>query len=162
MPGAAYVIEPEDTIEVTVWKEPVLSGSFPVRPDGRISLALLGDLPAAGYTPMKLADEITERLKKYVTDPRVTVTVLTVHVDKVFLMGEVGKVGAVPLTPGMTPLQAIAAGGGLGPYANGKRMYILRTVAGKPVKIPFNYKKALKNGNEQGVTLLPNDTIVAP
>jgi polysaccharide export outer membrane protein len=160
--SASYVIEPEDSLAVTVWKEPTLSGTFPVRPDGQISLALLGDLRAAGFTPTQLGLEITERLQKYVNDPRVTVTIMGVHVDKVFLLGEVMHVGPVPITPGMTPLQAISAGGGLTPYANGKRVYVLRKTNGQEKKIPFNYKKALKDGDEQGVALLAGDTIVVP
>jgi polysaccharide export outer membrane protein len=157
-----YIISQDDNISVTVWKEPSLSGSFPVRPDGMISLSLIGDIPAAGLTPMKLGASITEKLKKYVDDPNVTVTVLAVGVKQVFLLGEVGHVGAVPITINMTPLQAIAAAGGLTPYANAKKVYILRTVNGKQEKIPFNYKKALKDGNEQGVSLIPGDTIVVP
>ena len=160
--GADYVLAPEDSIQVTVWKEPSLSGNLPIRPDGMISLALLGDLPAAGFTPARLSSDIAVRLKKYVTDPRVTVTVMAVHVDKVFLLGEVGHVGALPLTPGMTPLQAISAAGGLTLYANGKRIYILRKEAGQQKRIPFNYKKALKDGDEQGVSLVAGDTIVVP
>jgi len=158
----SYIISQDDNIQVTVWKEPSLSGSFPVRPDGMISLALVGDIPAAGSTPMQLGAVIATRLKKYVDDPLVTVTVLAVRVKQVFLIGEVGHVGAVPITPDMTPLQAIAAAGGLTPYANAKRVYILRTANGKETKIPFNYKKALKDGNEQGVELVPGDTIVVP
>jgi len=158
----SYIISQDDNIQVTVWKEPSLSGSFPVRPDGMISLALIGDIPASGSTPMQLGAAIATRLKKYVDDPLVTVTVLAVRVKQVFLIGEVGHVGAVPITPDMTPLQAIAAAGGLTPYANAKKVYILRTVDGKEKKLPFNYKKALKDGDEQGISLLPGDTIVVP
>ncbi len=160
--GPDYVLAPDDSIEINVWKEPALSGKLPIRPDGMISLALLGDLPAAGSTPMRLSEDIAERLKKYVNDPRVTVTVMNVHVDKIFLLGEVGHVGALALTPGMTPLQAISSAGGLTLYANAKRIYILRKQAGQEKRIPFNYKKAVKNGDEQGVSLIPGDTIVVP
>ncbi len=160
--GPDYVLAPDDSIEINVWKEPALSGKLPIRPDGMISLALLGDLPAAGSTPMRLSEDIAERLKKYVNDPRVTVTVMNVHVDKIFLLGEVGHVGALALTPGMTPLQAISSAGGLTLYANAKRIYILRKQGGQEKRIPFNYKKAVKNGDEQGVSLIPGDTIVVP
>ena len=160
--GPDYVLAPEDNIEINVWKEPSLSGTLPVRPDGMISLALLGDLPAAGMTPMRLGNDIATRLRKYVNDPRVTVTVLGVHVDKVFLIGEVGHVGPVPLTPQMTPLQAIASAGGLTLYANAKHIYILRKQQGQQRRIPYNYKKALKTGDEQGISLIAGDTIVVP
>jgi polysaccharide export outer membrane protein len=161
MDASRYIIGPEDSLQVTVWKEPTLSGNFPVRPDGMISLVLVGDLPAAGLTPMALSNDITQRLKKYIQDPVVTVAVLGVNSQRIFMVGEVGKVGPVMLTPGMTPLQAIVSAGGLSQFANSKRIYILRTVAGKQQKIPFNYKQALK-GENSGMTLLPGDTIVVP
>jgi polysaccharide export outer membrane protein len=156
-----YIIGPDDSLQVTVWKEPTLSGTIPVRPDGMISLVLVGDLPAAGLTPMALGANIAQRLKKYIQDPVVTVVVLGVNSQRVFLVGEVGRVGPLMLTPGMTTLQAIVSAGGLTQYASSKRIYVLRTVAGKQQKIPFNYKQALK-GENQGVSLLPGDTIVVP
>jgi polysaccharide export outer membrane protein len=161
MDAARYIIGPEDSLQITVWKEPTLSGNFPVRPDGMISLVLVGDLPAAGLTPMALSNDITQRLKKYIQDPVVTVSVLGVNSQRIFLVGEVNKVGPVMLTPGMTPLQAIVSAGGLSQFANSKRIYILRMVAGKQQKFPFNYKAALK-GENTGITLLPGDTIVVP
>jgi polysaccharide biosynthesis/export protein len=156
-----YVIGAEDSLQVTVWKEPTLSGTIPVRPDGMISLVLVGDLRAAGLTPMALSADISQRLKKYIQDPVVTVVVLGVNSQRIFTVGEVNKVGPIMLTPGMTPLQAIVSAGGLTPYANSKRIYILRSVGGKQEKIPFNYKQALK-GDNQGTPLLPGDTIVIP
>jgi polysaccharide export outer membrane protein len=161
MDASRYIIGPEDSLQVTVWKEPTLSGNFPVRPDGMISLVLVGDLPAAGQTPMALSNDISQRLKKYIQDPVVTVAVLGVNSQRIFMVGEVGKVGPIMLTPGMTPLQAIVSAGGLSQFANAKRIYILRMVAGKQQKIPFNYKQALK-GENSGIALLPGDTIVVP
>ncbi len=157
-----YVIGPSDSLEITVFKEPTMSGTLPVRPDGMISLSLVGDLQAAGLTPMGLSDAIRERLKKFINDPSVTVTVLGVNSKHIYMIGEIGKPGELPLTPGLTPLQAIATVGGLTQYANGKRVYILRTEGGKQLKIPFDYKKAVKTGNLQGVTLISGDTIVVP
>jgi polysaccharide export outer membrane protein len=156
-----YVIGAEDSLQVTVWKDPTLSGTVPVRPDGMISLNLVGDLRAAGLTPMALSADIAQRLKKYIQDPVVTVVVLGVNSQRIFAIGEVNKVGPVMLTPGMMPLQAIVSAGGLTQFANSKHIYILRTVAGKQQKIPFNYKQALK-GDNQGVSLVPGDTIVVP
>ena len=157
-----YIIGPGDSLEINVWKEPTISGTLPVRPDGMISLALVGDMPASGLTPARLSSEITERLRKYINDPAVTVAVLAVNSKHIFLLGEVIKPGEIPLVPGLTPLQAIASAGGLTAFANSKHVYILRGVAGKQQKIPFDYKKALKDGNLQGVTLAPGDTIVVP
>jgi polysaccharide biosynthesis/export protein len=156
-----YVIGADDQLQITVWKEPTLSGTIPVRPDGMISLVLVGDLRAAGLTPMALSADISQRLKKYIQDPVVTVVVLGVNSQRIFTVGEVNRVGPLMMTPGMTTLQAIVTAGGLTQFANSKRIYILRTVAGKQEKIPFNYKQALK-GENQGAPLLPGDTIVVP
>ncbi len=157
-----YIIATEDSLQITVWKEPNFSGIVPVRPDGMISLELLQDVPAAGLTPMQLGTDITTRLKKFLTDPNVTVTVIGVHPKQIYLIGEIGHVGALLLTPEMTPLQAISAAGGLSPFADAKHIYILRGEPGKQKKIPFNYKIALKTGNQQGVSLAAGDTIVIP
>ena len=111
--GAGYVIGPDDVLQVTVWKEQTLSGTFPVRPDGMISMVLLGDVKAAGLTPEQLSATLTTQYKKYIQDPLVTVLVQQVNSQRIFVVGEVGHVGAIPITPGMTPLQAIASAGGL-------------------------------------------------
>jgi polysaccharide export outer membrane protein len=146
---------------ITVWKEQQLSGTFPVRPDGMISMVLLGDVRAAGLTPLQLADSLTKLYKKDILDPLVTVSVQGVNSQHIYMVGEVGHVGPIQLLPGMTMLQVIAAAGGLSPYAHKTRIYILRGPQGKQQKIPFNYKKALR-GDNQDVTLQPNDTVVVP
>ncbi len=160
--ASRYVIGADDSLQVTVWQEPSLSGTFPVRPDGMISLVLVGDIPAAGLTPMHLAHDITLKLKKYVQDPIVSVVVAAVKSQRVYLVGEVQHAGPIVLSPGMTPLQAIAEAGGLTPFTNGKHIYILRGPQGKQTKIPFNYRLALKGDNRQDVPLLAGDTIVVP
>jgi len=157
-----YILGTDDGITVHVWKEPTISGPLTIRPDGRISLPLVGDLRAAGLTPMALATEIADGLKKFINDPSVTVTVTAVNSRKIFFIGEVLRSGPVPMTREMTMLQAISAAGGLTPYANKHKIYILRGEKGKQLKIPFDYTKALKQGNDQGVVLLPGDTIVVP
>jgi polysaccharide export outer membrane protein len=159
---STYVIGPDDNIRITVWREPTLSGAVPVRPDGMISLALVGDIMAAGRTPTQLSADITSRLKKFLTDPTVAVTVLAVNSKRVFVIGEVAHIGPIPLTSSMNPLQAISAAGGPTPYAKQSHIYILRGEQGKQKKIPFNYKKAIKDGDLQGVTLLPGVSIVVP
>jgi polysaccharide biosynthesis/export protein len=160
--NSTYIIGADDGLQVTVWKEPSLSGTFPVRPDGMISLVLVGDVPAAGLTPMQLGINITDRLKKFIQDPSVSVVVTAVNSQRVFMIGEIGRVGPLSLTPGMTPLQAISAAGGLSTFANAKHIYILRGPQGKQVKIPFNYKLALKGDSKQLIALEPGDTIVVP
>jgi polysaccharide export outer membrane protein len=155
---STYVIGPEDQIQVTVWKEPQLTGPLMVRPDGKISLPLIHDIQAAGFTPTQLSNDIAQRLDKYLTDPTVDVTVLAVKSKNIYLMGEVSHVGPIPIAPGMSILQAIATAGGLTPYANPKKIYILRGDPAHQKQIPFNYNKA-KKGDMQGIELMPGDTI---
>jgi len=156
-----YVIGADDTLDIEVWKEPQLSGKLPVRPDGKISLPLINDIQAAGFTPMQLATDITTRLSKFVTDPIVEVSLLLSQSKRVFFVGEVGRPGQMEITPGMTILQAIASAG-LTPYANKKHIYILRGDPTHQKKVMFDYTKAVKKGDMQGVTLIPGDTIVVP
>jgi polysaccharide export outer membrane protein len=160
--ASRYVIGADDSLQITVWQEPSISGTFPVRPDGMISLVLAGDIQAAGLTPMHLAHDITVKLKKFLQDPVVSVVVVSVKSQRVYLVGEIQHAGPIELSPGMTPLQAIAGAGGLTPYTNGKHIYILRGPQGKQTKIPFNYRLALKGDNRQDVPLLAGDTIVVP
>jgi polysaccharide export outer membrane protein len=157
-----YVIGATDVLGVTVFKEPTLSSSLLVRPDGMISMPLLGDIQASGKTPLQLADEIADELKKYVQDPHVTVVLSQINSKKVYLIGEVGKTGPVDMTPGMTLLQAIATAGGLTQYANSKKIYILRTENGKQEKIPVRYKRALRGDSSLNLILNQGDTIVIP
>lgn len=157
-----YQIGPEDALLITVWHEQNLSGPYTVRPDGMISMPLLNDLMASGMTPGQLGDVITTRLKKYIEDPLVTVSVTAVNSKRIFLVGEIAHIGPLALTAGLTPMQAIASAGGLTTFANAKKIYVLRNVGGKEQKLPFNYKKSLKDGDSQGITLLPGDTIVVP
>ena len=161
--SSTYVIGASDVLAVTVWKEPTLSGSILVRPDGMISLALLGDVKAAGLTPLQLSDQITLKLKKYIQEPKVSVVVAEIHSKKVFLLGEVGKKGPVDMTPGMTLLEAISAAGGLTDFANQKKIYILRIEKpGSQTKIPVKYKDALKGVTSANIALQPGDTIIVP
>lgn len=157
-----YIIGPEDTLHISVWKEPDLTATLPVRPDGKISMPLLNDVQAAGLKPMQLADSITERLRKYIADPRVTVVVTAMNSQRIYVLGEVLHTGAMPLIPGMTVLQALASAG-FTQFANTKGIYVLRVENGKQRKIPFNYKQVIKGeATEQNIILKPGDTIVVP
>ncbi len=158
----SYIIGASDSLQISVWQEPNLTETVLVRPDGKISMPLVGDIAAAGYTPMQLAADITTRLLQYVTNPLVDVTVMAVNSKLVYMIGEINHVGAINITPGMSILQAIASAGGLTPYAKKKSIYILRGEPGKQRKIPFDYTKALNKGDMQGITLVPGDTIVVP
>jgi polysaccharide export outer membrane protein len=156
-----YVIGADDTLHITVWKEPDMSATLPVRPDGKISLPLLNDVQAAGMTPMQLGVSITEKLKKYIADPRVTVVVTGMNSQRIYVLGEVTHTGAMPLLPHMTMLQALSSAG-FTQFANVKAIYLLRTKDGQETKIRFNYKDAIKGGDQQNIVLKPGDTIVVP
>jgi polysaccharide export outer membrane protein len=159
---SSYVIAPSDELVITVWKEPSLSGERLVRPDGKISMSLLGDVQAAGMTPMVLANEITKDLEKYVKDPVVSVIVEHIHHNSVYLLGEVGKKGPIELTQGMTLLEAISTAGGLTDYAKKSKIYILRNVSGKQQTLRVDYKRALRGEAAFNIDLEPGDTIVVP
>jgi polysaccharide biosynthesis/export protein len=157
-----YVIGAEDTLHISVWKEPDLTVTLPVRPDGKISLPLLDDVLAAGLTPIQLKDSITEKLKKYVADPRVTVVVTAMNSQHIFVTGEVLHTGSMALLPHMTVLQALASAG-FTQFADVKHIYVLRTENGQPVKHPFNYKEVVKGRRtDENIALKPGDTIVVP
>jgi polysaccharide biosynthesis/export protein len=157
-----YVIGADDTLHISVWKEPDMSVTLPVRPDGKISIPLLDDVQAAGMTPMQLATSIKLKLKKYIEDPRVTVVVTAMNSQRVYVTGEVTHSGPIPLLPGMTVLQALSSAG-FTQFANLKAIYLLRTENGQETKIPFKYKDAIRGKSTQtDLALKPGDTIVVP
>jgi polysaccharide export outer membrane protein len=158
-----YVIGPEDELIISVWKEPDISRSVPVRPDGKISLALLNDVQATGRTPMQLGSDITEKLKNFISEPQVTVIVTKINSQRIFVVGEVPRTGSYTLLPDMTAVDAISSAGGFTPFAKRTKIYILRKENGKMVSIPFNYKEVVKNRkSDQDVLLKPGDRIVVP
>lgn len=160
--GPEYVIGPEDSLHIAVWKEADLSATLPVRPDGKISLPLLNDVQASGLTPQQLADSVTEKLKKYIADPRVTVVVTAINSKRIYLVGEVLHTGATPLMPNMTVLQALSSAG-INQFAKTKGIYILRTENGKQQKLAVNYRKLIKGEEiDHNYVLQPGDTIVVP
>ena len=158
-----YKIGPQDMLRVDVWKEPDISRTVPVRPDGKITLPLVNDVQAAGLTTTQLAAKIAEGLKKYITSPQVTVGVTEINSRRIFVNGEVARAGAFPLLPNMTVLQALSSAGGFTQFAREKKIYILRMENGKQVKYPFNYKEAVSGKNvEQNIILQGGDIIVVP
>ncbi len=162
MGGAEYIIGPEDVLHVAVWKENDLTATLPVRPDGKISLPLLNDVQASGMTPQQLAASLTEKLRKYIADPHVTVVVTTINSKRIYLVGEVLHTGAAPLSPNMTVLQALSSAG-LNQFAKTKGIYVLRTENGRQQKLPVDYRKIVKGERiEQNYVLKPGDTIVVP
>jgi polysaccharide export outer membrane protein len=160
---ADYKIGPQDVLRIDVWKETEITRTVPVRPDGKISLPLLNDVQAAGLTPAQLTEVITTGLKKFINNPQVNVSVTEINSRRVYVTGEVAHAGAFPLLPNMTVLQALSSGGGFTQFARVKKIYVLRTEDGKPVKHPFNYKDAVDGKNpEQNLILQPGDVIVVP
>src|SRR5215471_13162765 len=160
---ADYKIGPQDVVRIDVWKEPDISRTIPVRPDGKITLPLLNDVQAAGMTAMQLAASLRDSFSKYLTNPQVTVTVTEINSCRVYITGEVVRAGALPLLPGMTVLQALSSAGGFTQFARTKNIYVLRTEDGKQVKHPFNYKEVVKgNLQDQNIVLQPGDVIVVP
>lgn len=158
-----YVIAAEDVLNISVWKDPELTQTVPVRPDGKISMPLLNDVQAAGLTPDELKSQITEGLKKFMTDPIVTVIVTQINSQRIYVTGEVLRPGAVELLPGMTILQALSSAGGFTNFANTRKIYMFRMVNGKQVNFPFDYKDVIhgKKSDENAV-LQAGDTIVVP
>jgi polysaccharide export outer membrane protein len=161
---ASYVIGNDDKLDINVWKEPELSKTIPVRSDGKISLPLVGEIQAAGRTPLQLEQTISEKLKTYMTAPEVTVMVEQVNSKKYNIMGEVARPGAYPLTLATTIMDAIAGAGGFREFAKRGDVYILRqNPDGTQTKISFNYKQFIKGKHlEQNVKVEPQDTIIVP
>ena len=160
---AAYKIGPQDVVRIDVWKEPEITRTIPVRPDGKISLPLLNDVQAAGLTAIQLGNAIHDGLTKYLNSPQVTVTVTEINSRRVYITGEMNRPGALPLLPDMTILQALSSAGGFTQFAKLKGIYVLRNEGGKQTKLPFNYKEVVKGKNqEQNILLLPGDVIVVP
>jgi len=159
----AYIIGPEDMLDISVWKEPDVSRVVPVRPDGRISLPLIHDVDAAGMSPQQLAGSVAEKLRKYLNDPQVTVIVTAINSQRVFIVGEVLRAGAFSLLPGMTVLQALSSAGGFTTFADVKKIRVVRSRNGKQLELPFNYREVLKGDKPgQNIKLEPGDTVIVP
>jgi polysaccharide biosynthesis/export protein len=160
----SFIIGVEDILNINVWKEGELSRVLPVRPDGMITLPLIGEIKAVGLTPIQLQEQISTLLKKFMADPQVTVIVSEVHSLTFDVVGQVLRPGYYPLTRHMTVLDAIALSGGFQPFAKQKKVYVLRTSAdGKQVRLQFNYKDVIKGKRpDQNIDLQPRDTVVIP
>ena len=158
-----YEIGPGDQLSVSVWKEPELSRKVLVRPDGRISIPLIGDVDAVGRSPRELSEFIEAELKKFVTAPTVAVMVEAASSRRVFVLGKVGRPGPLNLTPGMTVLQALAGAGGFADFAKVKKIMVMRKVDGQSIKYRFNYKQVINGSHmEQNITLKIGDSIIVP
>jgi polysaccharide biosynthesis/export protein len=159
-----YIIGVGDGLDINVWKEGELSKTVLVRPDGMITLPLVGEIKAIGLTPNQLQDQLTAAFSKVLSEPQVTVIVVGVNSLSYNIMGNVAKPGYYPLIHPITILDAIALSGGFRDFAKEKKIYILRTGPdGKQHKIFFNYKQVIKGQNmAQNILLEPRDTLVVP
>lgn len=160
----SFIIGNEDVLAISVWKEPDLTKSIPVRSDGKISMPLIGEVQAAGRTPLQLEREIADRLQKYITAPEVTVIVEKINSKKFNILGEISKPGSYSLSQASTIVDAIALAGGFRDFAKKSGVYILRKGGdGRETKISFNYKEFIKGKNPgQNIQIEPNDTIIVP
>ena len=157
-----YHVGPGDKLRIEVYKDPQLSQSVQVRPDGKITLPLLGDIEATDRTPIELRDSIAKSLKEYITNPTVTVIVVEALASKVYVMGEVTHPGTMELHGPTTILQALAMAGGFKEFANTKDVKVLRPKGGNGVEtIRFNYKDVI-NGDAKPFYLRSGDTVVVP
>jgi polysaccharide export outer membrane protein len=156
-----YRMSPGDKLRIEVYKDAQLSQSVQVRPDGRITLPLIGDVEAIGRTPIELRDTIGTALKEYITNPTITVIVVEATTATAYVMGEVNHPGAVSLQVPLTVLQALALAGGLKDFADTKNIRILRKAPTGLQMITFNYKDALKTARAP-IYLRPGDTVVVP
>ena len=158
-----YQLGPEDVIEISVWKEPDLTKQIAIRPDGKISYPLIGEVQAAGKTVKELREEISKRLEKFVTDAQVTVILLKTQYYKIYVVGKVNKPGEFLVGRPANVMQALAMAGGLNPFASPSRIVILRRIGDKEQTLPFDYK-AVSRGEflNQNITLLPGDVVVVP
>ena len=161
-----YIIGSGDQLQISVWHNPELSTTVPVRPDGRISTPLVTDVVAAGRTPEELGHDIEARLKKYVSDPLVTVIVSSFvgpYSQQVRIVGEAAQPKALPYLAHMTVLDAMIASGGLTPFASGNRAKLIRKVNGKDVSTTLRLGDLLKEGDlSANAELQPGDTIIIP
>jgi polysaccharide export outer membrane protein len=159
-----YVIGREDVLAIDVWRQPEISRVEPVRPDGRITLPLIGEVRASGKTPDALSREIGERLANYIHDPAVTVIVQQARSHRFNIIGDVLRPGSYSLDGRTTVLDAIAVAGGFREFAKVTHIYIVRAKAERSSRrIRFNYKAAVRgNSRELDLRLKPGDTVIVP
>ena len=157
-----YRLGPEDVIGVLVWKQPELSTSVVVRPDGKISIALIGELDANGKTALQLQEEISKGLRQYVSDPMVSVVVKEINSPKISVMGQVRKPDRYHIKQRLTVLDAIALAGGFTDFAKRDKVTIIRNSGPEKIRIQVNLKKVVQDGRGEVYYIEPLDTIYVP
>lgn len=160
---AGYIVGDSDVIRVNVWKEPEVSQTVVVRTDGNISLPLINEVKVSGMTPLQIQDLVAEKLKGFLNNPQVTVTVIEIRSKRAFITGEVSRPGTYSLNAQTTVLQLIAQAGGFTPFAKTDSIVILRTEDGRQSRLKFKYKEVVQGKKtEQNIALHPGDTVVVP
>ncbi len=155
----AYRLGPDDVIGIQVWREADLTRELSIRPDGRITLPLAGELKAADLTPVQLGEEITKALTQFINNPQVTVTVLSVRSKRYYISGEVGRPGAYPLASPITVFEALTMAGGFRDFANKKKIVVVRGAK----RFKFNWNEVVKGKNlGQNIQLESGDQILVP
>ena len=156
-----YVLGVEDKLNISVWKEPDLVRSLSIRPDGKITFPLVGDIQAAGRTPKQLTDELAKSLERYIKEPVVTVAVEEINNFRVFVLGEVATQGVLTLRRRTRLLEAIALAGGLSQFADKSNVVLMRIEGTKEVRTRIDYRKVVSGDRpELNVSLKPGDIIV--
>lgn len=159
----AYVIGPEDALEISVWRDDTLKAATLVRPDGGISFPLAGDIIVAGKTAAQVREELVKRLSKFIPEPVVTVSVVRVSSYRIYVLGRVNKPGDFQVGRNIDVLQALSIAGGMTPFASEDGIQIIRKIDGKPVSIPFEYSRVRKGGDlSQNITLKSGDVLLVP
>lgn len=163
-PSNAYAIGIGDVLEISVWKNPELAVTTPVRPDGRISVPLLGDVQASGLTPLALRQALTDRFAEFVTAPGVSVVIKEINSRKVFVTGEVKSPGAFDLQPRTKLMQVLAMAGGLTPYAKGRVVVLRDSRDGRgDRRYEINLEQIVSGKkSSDNLVLQPGDTLVVP
>jgi polysaccharide export outer membrane protein len=160
---SGYVVGIQDVLSIVFWRDKDMSADVTVRPDGKISLPLLNDVEAAGFTPDQLRTRLIEAASKYIEEPNATVLVKEIHSRNVFITGNVAKPSTYPLNGDMTILQLIALAGGLLEYADADKIVLIRTENGRAQYHKFNYKDVVRQKSvQQNIVLRPGDTVVVP
>jgi polysaccharide export outer membrane protein len=162
-PEPLYVIQPNDLLEIFVWKEPDLTRKVLVRPDGRISFPLVQDLQAAGISPPELKERVEQRLSEFLSEPEVTIIVEAIQSYRIYVVGKVQNPGRIDVEKPVTVLQALAIAGGFQEFADGDDMTVVRTYGNENLVFEFNYGEVIRGKKpEQNITLRSGDVVVVP
>src|SRR5215470_656265 len=160
---STYRVGPEDTLEISVWREDTLKKEVLVRPDGGMSYPLIGDVQAAGKTVHEIREEITKRLERFIPDAVVSVAVLKVGSQRIYVIGRVNKPGEYPIGRYVDVLQALSMAGGLTPFADSNDIRVMRREGDRQVVLPFEYARVVRGQKlEQNIQLRGGDVVVVP